>query len=194
MRRDQRGYTLAEVMISMTIFGMVIAALVAVQWFGLKQNQLVESKLGASDQARKLLERMGWEIRSSKTWQLGTVSGSTFTGWPSNITQRATAIRLTMPSTNIITYYFNTNTRILFRREATATPTVVAQDLTNNMFFQVETWYGAVALTNDSRWRACIRVMLEFAQYQFPLTQVGPGSYYDYYKMEYKISPHSPSP
>lgn len=190
-----RAVTLVEMMITMSLFGMAVAGLLAVQMFGMRQDQLVESKLGASDQSRRLLEKMGWEIRSAKEIYLGTVSGTSFTNIADGSLQRAAALQLKMPSSNYVTYFFVTNARTLSRIQTGVTGSVVvARDLTNNMFFQLEDYRGSVATTNDHKWRNCVRVMLEFAQYQYPLTQVGPGMLYDYYKMEYKVSPHSPAP
>jgi len=196
--RRKQALTLVEMMITMCIFGMVVAGFISLQLFGLHQGQLVESKLGASDQSRKLLERMGWEIRGAKAWDVGNVSGSTFTEVAYGQQLRGTALRIYSLSNNTNTYvqyYFNTNTRALYRKQSGVTAVkLIANELTNNMSFQAEDYRGVV-LTNadDSRlWRNCIRVILEFAQYQYPLTQVGPDCLYDYYKLEYKVAPHCP--
>lgn len=197
--RRQQALTIVEMMITMSIFGMVVAGFISLQLFGMRQSQLVESKLGASDQSRKLLEKMGWELRSAKEWDIGNVGGTTFTEIPMGQQLRGTGIRIYPLSNNTNTYvqyYFNTNARTLLRRQSgVATIKTIATELTNNMSFQAEDYRGAV-LTNstDSRiWRNCIRVILEFAQYQYPLTQVGPDCLYDYYKIEYKIAPHCPT-
>jgi prepilin-type N-terminal cleavage/methylation domain-containing protein len=197
--RRQRALTLVEMMITMSIFGMVVAGFIALQLFGLSQGQLVESKLGASDQSRKLLERMGWEIRSAKEWEVGNVSGTTFSEVANGQLLRGNAIRIYPQSNNTnkyVQYYFNTGARTLLRKQSgVAAIKLVAGELTNNMAFQAEDYRGVV-LTNatDSRiWRNCIRVIMEFAQYQYPLTQVGPGNMYDYYKLEYRVAPHCPT-
>ena len=52
-----RALTLVEMMITMGVFGYVILALVYGQILGLRQDELVESKLGASDQARREFRR-----------------------------------------------------------------------------------------------------------------------------------------
>lgn len=187
--------TLVEMMTTMAIFSMVVLGFISLQIFGMRQDQLVQSKLGASDQSRKLLEKMGWEIRSAKMWEIGNVSGNSFVEVPDGQPQRGTGIRifLTSATNNYIQYYFNTNTRTLLRfRTGVAGEALVAQDLTNSMAFQAEDYRGTVQTAGDRMWRNCIRVILEFAQYQYPLTQVGPGKLYDYYKMEYKVSPHCP--
>jgi Tfp pilus assembly protein PilV len=190
--------TLVEIMVSTTIFGMVITAFVILQLFALRQNQLVESKLGASDQSRIMLQKMGMEIRSAKKWEVGNVnsSGSTFTEIADGQPQRGTAIRIfTTSNTNsYIQYHFLTNTRVLMRAQTgMSSIDMVAQELTNNMFFQAEDYRGNIQTAGTGLWRNCIRVMLEFAQYQYPLTQVGPGYLYDYYKMEFRVSPHCPT-
>jgi hypothetical protein len=191
-------------MISMSLFGMVVAGFITLQIFGLKQSQLVESKLGASDQSRKMLERMGLEVRAAKFWWIGSVSGSSFTQIADNQPQKGGALRLFLTeSTNntFVTYYFVTNSstaeRTLSRNQVGTNgvslgATTVARQLTNNMTFQVESYYGKLETDRDN-WKACIRVILEFAQFQYPLTQVGPGYLYDYYKLEFKIAPHCPS-
>ena len=197
--RRQQALTLVEMMITTSIFGMVVAGFIALQLFGLSQGQLVESKLGASDQSRKLLEKMGWEIRSAKEWEVGNVSGTTFTEVANGQLLRGNAIRIYPQSSNTnkyVQYYFNTSARTLLRKQSGVSAIkLVAGELTNNMAFQAEDYRGVV-LTNasDSRiWRNCIRVIMEFAQYQYPLTQVGPGNMYDYYKLEYKVAPHCPT-
>jgi prepilin-type N-terminal cleavage/methylation domain-containing protein len=199
-RRSRQAFTLVELMIAMSIAGLALGALIALQLFGLQQNQLVESKLGASDQARNLLQKMGWEIRSAKYFEIGNTVGTNngFTEVPNGQQLKGTALRIfpTTATNNYIQYYFNTNKRALLRlRSGTIGAKVVAEDLTNNMAFQVENYRGVVQTNaDDSRiWRNCIRVILEFAQYQYPLTTVGPGALYDYYKMEFKVAPHCPS-
>ncbi len=195
-RRQQQALTLVEMMVTMAIFGMVVMGFVGLQMFGLKQSQLVESKLGASDQSRQFLEKMGWEVRSAKKWEVGNVSGSSFVEVPDGQAQRGTGLRIyaTAATNSYVQYYFNTNARTLLRLQSGMTAaTVIARELTNNMAFQAEDYRGVVQTAGTGLWRNCIRVILEFAQYQYPLTQVGPGYMYDYYKIEFKLSPHCPT-
>lgn len=195
LHRLVSGLTLVEMMITMSIFGMVVAGFITLQIFGMKQNQLVESKLGASDQARYLLEKMGLEIRSAKRWEIGNVTGTNFVEVPDGQPQIGTGVRIFKSSaTNVwIQYYFTTNIGTLNRTESSGGTRLVARDLTNSMSFQAEDYRGNVQTVGTGLWRNCIRVILEFAQYQYPLTKVGPGYMYDYYKIEYKVSPHCPT-
>jgi hypothetical protein len=134
-------------------------------------------------------------------WEVGTVnaSGGGFTLCPIN-NQKGNALWLsytatTNYSTGLI-YYFNTNNMAtdggkLYRYNLTTTKqALIAQDLTNHMYFQVQDYRGN-AQTNRTH-KSVVQVWMEFAQYQYPLTKVGPGYFYDYYKMEFKITSHVP--
>lgn len=196
--RRQQALTLVELMISMSIFGLVVAGFIALQLFGMKQNQIVESKLGSNDQSRQLLEKMGLEIRSAKRWEVGNITGASFAEVPDGQAQRGTGIRIFPLSgdanTNTyIQYYFNTNAKTLLRLSSGGGGAkVIADKLTNNMAFQAEDYAGTVQTQGTHQWKNCIRVILEFAEYQYPLTKVGPGYLYDYYKVEFRASPHCP--
>ena len=126
-RHQQQALTLVEMMVTMAIFGMVVMGFVGLQMFGLKQSQLVESKLGASDQSRQFLEKMGWEVRSAKKWEVGNVSGSSFVEVPDGQAQRGTGLRIyaTAATNSYVQYYFNTNARTLMRLKSVMTGTTV---------------------------------------------------------------------
>jgi len=46
---------------------------------------------------------------------------------------------------------------------------------------------------NDYQYKYVIDALMEFYQYQFPKTYVGPGYYYDYYRIDLKAASHSPN-
>ena len=55
-RAGEPGFTLAEMLIAMGIFSMVIAAMVAVQLFGMRVYTLAGTKLSATAGCRKALD------------------------------------------------------------------------------------------------------------------------------------------
>lgn len=188
--RDRSGATLIEVMVTMGIFSMVVLGLVQFHLLGLKQDQLVQSKLGASDQSRASLSRMTGEIRSAKLLRVGhkgSDNGFAPIGYGTN--QQGTALQMsfTTDTNSFIRYYYDANANELRRKQSGVNGhTVVASHLTNTMFFRAEDHLGNVVV--DGTHSYTIRVLLEFYQYQYPLTQVGPGNYYDYYKLEFKAT------
>ncbi len=196
VRRHGAAFTLIELMISMSIFSLVVIGLISVHVFGQRYDQLVMSKLGASDQSRRGFNKLVEDIRASKRYRVGNYSDPTFTPIANGSPQQGNAIRLnyTTSSNNFIYYYFKSDTKELWRRIDLQTPLLVAGSLTNvttnSMTFRAENHRGTIQ--TDLTQKGVISALLEFAQYQYPLTQVGPGLRYDYYKMELRATPHVP--
>jgi prepilin-type N-terminal cleavage/methylation domain-containing protein len=185
--------TLVEMMVAMGIFGFVVIGLVYAHLFGLKQDQLVQSKLGASDQSRRGFSQLALDVRSCKSWRIGNGNLAGFEPIPNGAAQVGNALMVyPMTGTNaFVMYYFDTTRRELHRGQSGVADTrLVAQNLTNTMYFRAENYRGEVQ--TDLSHKGVINVMLQFCQYQYPLTQVGPGHYYDYYKMEFRLTSHVP--
>jgi hypothetical protein len=189
----ERAHTLAEMVTTMGVFSLVAAGLISAQIFGLKQDQLVLSKIGASDQARVGFDKLVLDIRSAKLWDIGTGSATTFTPIANGSQQQGTALQLsfTTDTNSYVRYYFDTTGRQLCRKtSADSRVKVIAQYLTNSMYFRAERFDGTTQ--TDLNHKGVINVMLQFSQYQYPVTRVGPQYYYDFYKMEFRVTPHVP--
>jgi prepilin-type N-terminal cleavage/methylation domain-containing protein len=188
----KRAFTLVEMVITAAIFSLVVLAMVYTQIFGLRQDELAQSKLGASDASRRGFDQLALDIHSAKTWSVGNMVASTYTALTNGALQTGTAIELCL-STNLniyIRYYFVTNQGQLYRVHTNQTPTLICKNLTNSLFFQAEDYKGVVQTTLSHK--CIIHVMLQFAQYQYPQTIVGAGYFYDFYKMEFRLTPHVP--
>lgn len=191
--RRSRALTLPEMMITMAIFSFVVVGIIQLHLFGLQQNELVESKLGASDEARISFGKMLNDIRGAKMWRIGDVSGGAFTAIPNGTLQQGSAVQIypTTNSTSYVLYYFDTDAKQLRRKTSDSNAyRVIASHLTNSMFFSAEDYLGNVK--TDLSYKYVIHARMEFYQYQYPTTRVGPGCLYDYYKLEFKASPHCP--
>jgi prepilin-type N-terminal cleavage/methylation domain-containing protein len=188
-----RAFTLAEMMIAMLVFTLMMAAYLYANLFGMRQNELVESMLGASQSSRQGFEQMLSDIRSAKVWNLGDGSFTTFTQITNDAVQMANALQISLTSaTNqYIRYWLDTNNFQLCRMHSGDTsPTIIAPNLTNSLYFYGEDFRGNLQTNLTEKY--VIHVRLQFVQYQYPLTKVGPGYLYDYYKMEFRATPHAP--
>ncbi len=192
--------TLVELMVSMGLFAFVSIGLLYTHVFCLRQDELVNSKLGASDQSRKGFDFLTRDVRAAKIWEVGNVnsSGTNFAQIALGSAQQGNALRLSY-TTNWnqgVLYWFDTNSmadeggKLRRVRQTDGDNKLIADYLTNNMFFRAENYLGDVQ-TNRTH-KGVIKVKMEFAQYQYPLTRVGPGYFYDYYKMEFKLTSHVP--
>jgi hypothetical protein len=179
-RSGELGFTLTELMVSATIFILLVGGVVSTNLFGLRIFQIEEIKLNASGQARKVVGVLMDEIHSCDTYQIGTFTNGTFTGLALGAPQIGPALIVypTTNTTNYIMYFVNTGDR-KFRR-ATNVPgstRIVAQSVTNATdLFRAQDYLGNV-LTNMQN-NTVLHLKLEF--YQPGRFGVQP----DYYKLE----------
>ncbi len=192
-RRRQRGLTLVEIMVSMSLFSLVTIGLVYTHLFALRQDQLANSKLGASDSSRRSFNLLADDVRSAKIWQVGNGNQSGFTPIANGTAQQGNALRinLTTDTNRYVLYFFDTARCELRRLKSGAASTqLIAQSLTNTMYFRAENYRGDT-LTNLTH-KGVVNVVMQFCQFQYPLTRVGPGYLYDSYKMEFRLTSHVP--
>lgn len=227
--RSQRAMTLPEMMVNLLLFSIAVLALVTVNLFGLFQDELVNSSLGASDEARVNFNQMLDEIRSGKNVQIGSGNYTNFVPITNNgALQQGDTIQI-IPTTNLsyyIYYYFVANAptnpcwlcramvsnglnssgavtnsvliqtnimaQYLTNMNITNVGLIITNLVTNSMLFSAVAFNGTTfaVMTNDpttySTHNYLVNVLLQFYQYQYPLTKVGSGSnyLYNYYQLE----------
>jgi Tfp pilus assembly protein PilW len=200
--RRAQAFTLAEMMIAVFIFVFMVLGVIYVWMFGMRYDQLALSKLGASDKSRMSFDLLTGDIRAAKWWKVGTGNDTSFTACGNATNQIGNAIKLSSSadtnSTAFIIYYFDTNACQLCRlSNGLPTIKIIAQSLTNSgtlgngttntsMTFHAEKYDGTLA--QDWQYKYAIVTTMEFCQYQYPLTKVGPGYYYNYYRIQLKAA------
>jgi len=205
--RWTQAFTVAEMMVAVFIFVFMVLGIVYVWMFGMRYDELVCSKLGASEKSRMSFDELTSDIRSAKWWKVGNGNSTSFTPCGNATNQIGNAIKLSASadtnSTAYIIYYFDTNACELCRM-SNGLPQIqiVAQSLTNSgtlgngltntsMTFHAEKYDGTLA--QDWQFKYAIVTTMEFFQYQYPLTWVGPGYYYNYYRIQLKAASHCPN-
>ena len=174
------AFTLTELMVSMAIFLLLVGGVVSTNLFGLRMFQIVENKLNASDEARRIVGVLMDEIHSCETFQIGAVTNGTFTGLPLGAPQIGPAL-IVYPTTNtanFIVYYVNSADQKFRRATSVSGSTrILARSVTNAAdLFRAQDYLGNV-LTNMQN-NSVLHLKLEF--YQATRYGVPP----DYYKLE----------
>src|SRR5450756_748446 len=105
--RRAGGHTLIEMMFAVSVLVMVVMALMSAHLMGMREQQWVESKSGASDTSRRLLNQLPVDIRSSKMWFIGTLSGTNFSIVTNSSQGTALELFETTNGSAAITYYFD---------------------------------------------------------------------------------------
>jgi len=198
--RRVRAFTLAEMMTAVFIFAFMTLGVVYTWLFSLRYDELVNSKLGATDKSRMSFDLLTGDIRAAKWWKVGNGTAASFTACANAMDQAGNALRVSTSSdtnsTGYVTYYFDTNHYQLCRvSNGAPTIQILAQNLTNisgnSMQFAAQKFDGTLA--QDWQYKYMIAATMEFSQYQYPLTKVGPGYYYNYYRIQIKAASHSPN-
>lgn len=182
------AFTITEVMVSMAIVLLVMAAVLSCHLFGMRMFELTKAKLGASDDARTTISYMISEIRGAKNIRVGQGDQASFTGIAVNTPQVGSAIQV-YPSTNTnvwVRYFWDAADNKLKRSGTTSDVTVVASSVSNAMVFTAEDHLGNI-LTNNENNRV-IGLTLQFFQLQYPKVSIGPGNHYEYYALRTKIT------
>lgn len=198
--RRTRAFTVAEMMVAVFIFVFMALGIVYAMLFGMRYDELVNSKVGASDKSRMSFDLLTSDIRSAKWWKIGNGNDTSFTACTNAMNQVGNAVKLSASgdtnSSAYVIYYFDTNHCQLCRlTNGVATIQILAQNLTNSsgssMQFSAQQFNGTLA--QDWQYKYMIAATMEFCQYQYPLTKVGPGYYYDYYRIQIKAASHCPN-
>lgn len=202
-----QAFTLAEMMISVFIFVFMVLGVIYVWMFCMRYDELSCSKLGASDKSRIGFDLLTGDIRAAKWWKVGNGNNTSFTVCGNATNQIGNALKLSSSgdtnSPSYVIYYFDTNACQLCRlSNGLPTIQIIAQNLTNSgtlgngptntsMTFHAEKYDGTLA--QDWQFKYAIVTTMEFCQYQYPLTRVGPNYYYNYYRIQLKAASHCPN-
>ena len=181
--RSNRGFTLPELLIAISVFLLLISGIVSAHLFGLSMFRITETKLNATAEARKVIGSMANEIRTCKSTRVGDITSGSFVAKLDGEIQQGSGL-IIYPTTNTANYvlYFVNPSDKTFRRTTSTngSATILAESITNSMVFSAQNHQGTV-LTNNQNNRV-IHLNLEF--YQSPrFRQVA-----NYYKLETSVT------
>jgi len=188
--RPQRAFTLAELLITMAVFTLLMAALLSAHLMGMRMRRVSETKLSATASARKSLNYVRDEIRTAKTITVGSGNDSTFTVIPNFSQQIGNAVQIcaTTNTNSFVRYYIDASEQALMRVASTnPTPQLIADSITNALAFTAEDFQGNV-LTNAQKTRV-VRMMLEFYQREYALGgSTNPSAQWDYFRVQTRVT------
>ena len=186
---SQRAFTLAELMVSMSIVVLAAGGVMVSLLFGLRLAEFSRGKLEASDDANRAVTLLSTEIHSARAVRVGNGDFRSFTEGSENSPQLGNAIQIEpCDDTNVFVRYFWDATDKSLKRmtNSAANYSLIASAITNRLVFTKED-FGGTVLTNRQN-NCVIGVSLEFVHPQYPAASTQPGGLFDYYKIQTKIS------
>lgn len=186
------AFTLPEILVVVAVFSMLVAAMVALQIFGMRIYTLAATKLTATAGSREAMNAMRDTIRSANIIMVGTCSGGAFTQQPNGQPQVGNALAIlytNAASTNYLVFYRDPNDpdNVVYSL-SNGVNTVLARYVTNYYCFQAEDCQGSI-LTNYLN-NPVIRVTLQFSQWEYPIAVVGGkgANAYDFYQLRTRVA------
>jgi type II secretory pathway pseudopilin PulG len=182
-RRVRRGFTLAEVLVAVSVFILVVAGILSAHLVGLRMFQFNETKLTATEWSRNTLGKLADEVRTCNAVQILKVTGADFSGLLPGETQRGDGLQIyPTTDTNHFIVYFVNPTDQTFRRatEQAGSAVILADAVTNSLVFSARDLSGQV-LTNSQN-NEVIHLKLEFYRPKRFMQDS------DYYKLETAVT------
>ncbi len=204
VRSGRRAFTLIEMMIAGGVMSLVITAVLSANFLGLRHSKWLEAKAGACDSSRRYVSQLLYDIRSAKGYDVGSMSGTNFIAITNGNFQgpalklyvAAIATNQIIDSSRFILYWFDSSQAasgngMLYRKHSTnTTGVIVLSNLVNTLHFTSENYMGATQTVRT--YKGVVRAVLQFTQFQYPLTQVGTNGLFDYYRIDCRATPHIP--
>lgn len=185
-----RAMTLPEVMLTMAIFTLCLAAFLTLHIFSIRMNHITAVKLGASDQARNVVSKLMTDIRHSGDVKVGQGTATTFVEPGTNQLLRGNAVMIYPNKTNTnvwIRYYWDASDLTVKRvTHDDPIPEILVQEITNQYVFSVENYTGQI-LTNSNDKRV-VGVTLQYSKLVFPNASIGGDSLFDFYRIHTRIA------
>jgi type II secretory pathway pseudopilin PulG len=184
-----RGFTLPEVLLTMTICVLITIAVVTSQMFGARLTQFTQAKVNTSDNARSLMRLLNSDIQSARLVRVGQGNSSSFTEALIDTPQQGNALEIypTTSSNVFLRYFRNASDSKLKRLATNGVVADLASNITNLSVFSAEDFRGNVVTTRQHN--AVIGIDLQFNRLTNPNLPLGPGQHYKSYRFQTRIAP-----
>jgi type II secretory pathway pseudopilin PulG len=182
-RRVRRGFTLAEVLVAVSVFILVVAGILSAHLVGLRMFQFNETKLTATEWSRNTLGKLADEVRTCNAVQILKVTDTDFSGLLPGETQRGDGLQIyPTTDTNHFIVYFVNPTDQTFRRatEQAGSAVILADAVTNSLVFSARDLSGQVLANSQNN--EVIHLKLEFYRPKRFMQDS------DYYKLETAVT------
>jgi prepilin-type N-terminal cleavage/methylation domain-containing protein len=189
------GFTLMEMMIALMVFSLLIAAMVAIQIFGMRVYTLGATKLTATSGARKTLDVMRDQIRSAKIVYVGTYTAPSgpFNRVANGSLQMGNALAIggltNSITTNYTIYYLdNSQPTNLMCSVTNGMVTVLTKYVTNYYCFFAEDYQTNIVSNYNNN--PVIHVVMQFDQWEYPLGFIGTNAVnaYAFYRIQARVA------
>jgi len=173
------GFTLPELLLSVSVFVVVAGAMVSLNLFGLRMMQLVNPKVVLDQKMRVLSTRLYDDLSAARSVRVGNGNLAGFTEAVPGMLQRGNSLELRIGTNaaEYVRYFHDTSSQELRRFHSSDTSAVpVISNVTNSLVFRLEDQTGNV-VTNAAPGRL-VNIDLQFGMLAGSGTPIGPTFLY----------------
>ena len=148
--RSCSAFTLNEMLVTSTLFLMLLGGFLSAQLFGVRLYEISKAKLSMTDDAPRIFNQLASEIHSAKFIQVGSGSSNRFAPATLSAPRMGNALQIStsLSGTPYIRYYLDSSDFTLKRMDTNGTISSVARSITNNIVFSIINRFDDI-LTNE---------------------------------------------
>lgn len=183
------GFSLAELLIVSALALLVGAMLLSALFFANRMWQITQSKIQSADKTRQVIRVVSSHVHSGRILRVGSGGLSSFTEAAIDSPQEGNALQIhSTTDTNVFIRYYRdpSDKKLKFMTSSSSTPTVVAKEITNPVVFRMEDFGGNVLTGKQNN--CVIGLTLDFSEIEGVGAPVGPGQYYQSFRISTKIA------
>ncbi|MBC8001007.1 MAG: hypothetical protein H7X97_00345 [Opitutaceae bacterium] len=179
-------------MTATAVFMMLMAGVLGGHLFGLKMFEITKAKLNASEQARRVLNRLQADLTYASSSRIGAGSLGSFTAVANGNPALGNALQI-YPGTNLSAYvrYYRDATDQLFKRmtNGMAKAEVLAGPIREQNVFSYQDFRGTNQIMGSVPNNSVVSVSMTIMQTLTGRTNVSAGELVDYYLFETSVAP-----
>jgi len=187
--RAARAFTLTELLVVTALSIIVGTMLLSALFFANKMWQITQAKIHSADKTRQVIRLVGSSVHSGRILRVGTGSFSSFAEAPLDTPQQGNALQIhsTTDTNSFVRYYLDSSDKKLkYMTNGSATPVAVAKEVINGVVFRMEDFQGNVLTSKQNN--CVINLILDFAEIEGLGVRIGPGQYYQSFRVTTKMA------
>jgi len=185
----QAAFTLPEVMIAASLMVMVAGGVMIGNSFGMRMLGIVQPKLVAHEEAKRLTVRLSEDITQAKFVRVGTGDSASFTAAPDGTAKQGNALEIYSSSDTTLGFvrYFHDSVDNTLKRmtDLTAAESVTG-GVGNSQVFTAEDYAGQVLQFEQPR--VTVGVVLDYFELPGSQVPVSTNDYFTSYTLRLKFA------
>jgi len=184
-----RAFTLTELLVTVALSAIVGTMLLSALFFANRMWQITQAKIHSADKTRQVIRLVSGHVHSARILRVGTGTFSSFAEAPLDAPQQGNALQIysTFDTNSYIRYFVDSGDKKLkFMTNGSVMPVSVAKEVINGVVFRMEDFQGNVLTSKQNN--CVIGLTLDFAEIEGIGAKVGPGQYYQSFRVTTKMA------